>query len=252
MIDYEKLKLAHSLADKYCQDNKPRQMRTTSQYFEGKWKFYLDLKEGEKILFDWEYDNIDDMLEQLQELTQEEEPKPKYQRDDKVWTYTHGVIKYWLVDSVTWEPSFNDYRVNLHEPMGKASLMQSQLYPTKAALIEAQIAYWLKLDYDEQMLGILKGERVCPQCNQLVFGDYDCPCCMAAPEYPEIQPAPYVGNISVEKIQAAVDSSHVTAKFCTPVKECQHEDDGQLYSSGYPDVLHGISWKCKKCGDFYR
>ena len=143
MIDYEKLKMVHSLAEKYCNDNKPRKMRTSAQSFHGNWKFYLDIADGEKILFDCDYDNIDDMLAKLQELTQTEEPKAKYAVGQDVWFInifhepTYGTIER-ITQSIANEPDFI-YSFVMHE------LPEEELYHTKQALIEAQIEYWRKI-----------------------------------------------------------------------------------------------------------
>lgn len=134
MIDYEKIKLCHEM----CIKSK---------------RYHAVLIIG----VDWTYEiyecseligielTIDNLIAKLRELTQPEEPKAKYKVGDQVWTYTHGIIKSWLIEDIKWDVNFNDYRVNLSEPMGKASLKQSQLYPTRLALIEKKIDYWRDL-----------------------------------------------------------------------------------------------------------
>lgn len=78
MIDYEKLKLAHDLAEENniaIQYNLPNERLVT--------------------------DNIDDLLSLIQQLT---EPKPKYKVGDKVWFQYCGEIENKIVDeeSLSW------------------------------------------------------------------------------------------------------------------------------------------------------
>ena len=84
--------------------------------------------------------------DKLQQLTQ---PEQKYKEGDIVWTYGM-TIQDWKIDSIYYEPDRNDFRVNLSNPYGKASVMQSQLYPTRQFLIEAQIDYWQNLLNEEK------------------------------------------------------------------------------------------------------
>ena len=246
MIDYDKLKLAHELAHKFANKVDGNFVLISQQvdYFGGQEEnimYRSNLIKGGLIAC-----SLDDLIDKLKELTQEEEPKAKYTVGDMVFFINKNKIFEGVVDA----SGSNGYRVL---SQGKQWIYQDDdLYPTKAELIQAQIAYWQKLKqedcehdfstvfYDidkESYQGCSKchlprsgdltpGEIInpttkCPKCDQLIFGGYPCPCTMNMP----------------------VDSSHVQEKFCTPVNECQHKWDGELISKS-PNL-----GKCKFCGE---
>lgn len=218
MIDYDKIKLAHELAESYHKKTNYSVYIVTSSAFGcfGNGQFKLCLNQT-----NYDYENIDDLIAKLQELTQPEEPKAKREIGQR----------WWYLD----EANFMMY------PEPKSMLITAEnvnrywvdeeWFPTKSALLEAQLNYWQKL-YDEE-----ENDRrsicvvSCIKCNQLVFGGSDCSCS------------------KTDEASTYNDSSHVQEKFCTPVKECQHEAHEDFY---VPDS-HGIHhFRCKKCGEFYR
>lgn len=131
MIDYEKLKLVHELANK-CGSSL---------------HYAYQNKEGTHI----SWVDLDQLILELRELTQPEEPKTKYAVDDIVWILDEDVnlceFKVLDIDIIS-DPKYlcssirrmkddviyvNDYQ-NWY--------IEYQLYPTKQALIAAQIDYW--------------------------------------------------------------------------------------------------------------
>ena len=115
------------------------------------------------------------------------------------------------------------------------------MYPTKQSLIASQIVYWQSLLEPIPMR--------------------------------EIQEAPFLGILSREQIQCAVDS--VSKKECDherltvgcPVcdsykmdpnneyyknEECRHEPEMDIGKDSRPRFEKGNNPKCKKCGEFYR
>ncbi len=87
-------------------------------------------------------------------------PEVKYKIGDEAWTYAHGQIKDWAVDDIHWCSDNNDFRVGLinKSARGKGSFLQSELYPTKSELIEAQIEYWCsQKEYEPAFEGEIKG-----------------------------------------------------------------------------------------------
>jgi hypothetical protein len=152
MIDYEKLKKAHKLADKYTEMNFPRIVNISTIH--GKeilsWRlFCLEITDDSKLVFDWKFTTEDDLLDKLKELTQ---PEPKYKVGDEVWIVEDDECQSYVVDGISGS------RYYLSHPYNRGLIYESKLYPTKQALIEAQIAYWLslKIDEDAKELGMQK------------------------------------------------------------------------------------------------
>jgi len=129
MIDYDKLKLAHELILKV--DEKYAIATHAACTFDTYYRLYAQN-------CDWfeDYESIDELIAKLEELT---ESKPKYKIGDIVWFVI--LAREWLgieteIDAI----DDNKYHVSYGHWMH-----ENELYPTKAALIEAQIEYWISL-----------------------------------------------------------------------------------------------------------
>ena len=116
MIDFEKLKMAHELA-----------ANSEEYYFEGAFGINGD---SDYQIFDTNhdshgfFDNEDSLLEKIRELTQ---PEPKY-KPGETW---------WYIDD------YNEPQCFLINETNKDwSRKDDEWWPTKSALIEAQIKYW--------------------------------------------------------------------------------------------------------------
>jgi len=211
MIDYQKLKLAHELVEEYAELNRTCTSLSVTVRFlrddEIEYQFdFSGTDENEEI----ESTTLDDLIAKLQELGQ---PKSKYNAGQKVWSYTYGQMSSWKIDSIKWEPDLNDFRVNVRSKGGKASLLESQLYSTKAQLIEAQIEYWQsQREYQPPFEGEVKSFR-------------------------EIHPAPFKGKLTKEQIEKAVNY----------VPKCQHESTGDLHHLADGKLYH----TCDKCDDYF-
>ncbi len=125
MIDYEKLKIAHELAI----NNKLRLVLTMSA------EIYHELYIDGKIQL---FDDLDELINRLQELTK---PKPKYKIYDKVWRlndeYKPRCV---LIAHIDYD---NDTHV--YADTNEEWWLEEQLYPSKEALIQAQLDYWNSL-----------------------------------------------------------------------------------------------------------
>lgn len=142
MIDFNKIKIAHELAEKYAEQNSPRLISLTIRHQKDKldwFIFTLDIIEDMKLLFDWSFTTEDDLIAKLCELT---DTGSKYKAGDQVWTYTHGKMNDWFIEKIKWEQEFNDYRVDLKNDNGRGSFMGSDLYPSRNDIIMTQIEYW--------------------------------------------------------------------------------------------------------------
>lgn len=134
MIDFEKLKMAHKLA-----------ANSEEYYFEGVFGVngdpdYLVLNTDGECL--GTFDNEDSLIEKLQELTKPE-PEPKYKVGDAVWYLDLPVNKIHCA-RVT-KIRFGEYVIDGGVNGTKDDFIESELYHTKSALIEAQIKYWLDM-----------------------------------------------------------------------------------------------------------
>lgn len=147
MIDYDKLRIAHKL----CLKNG----YSFSCFFGGKditGYFEQELIGDNYIIYDIEagpildeYENIDDLIAKLQELTQKEEPKAKYKVGEFLYFINTNEPE-WKIESssVTCYPKPDGNNGFEYEFEGW-TIHENYLYPTKQALIETQIEYWQSL-----------------------------------------------------------------------------------------------------------
>lgn len=129
MIDYEKLKLAHDYLIKH--EIKAKIIHGLLIDEEGNHKGYLSLTPLNKdtITFNCFYD----LMKKLQELTQPE-PKPKYK--DAWFVSSHQTIECTKVEN---QEGYIYCSESHRDGFGRT------MYPTREALIEAQIEYWKSL-----------------------------------------------------------------------------------------------------------
>lgn len=273
MIDYDKLKIAHELADKLAKTEKRAVTISVCSWTYGEDPGYqyniFGCKENG-------YKTIDELITKLRELTEPEPVEPGYISEileevkpiNGVLTLPAG--DYIIKDNITYKATKIDKPEELTQPEPKYKtgdvlywkhasdsictlkvttikwyeedqkfgyldhgqpIFEDYLYPTKAALIEAQIEYWQKLKL-ESMTPPFEGEatgfngafKVCVGCKEPVS------CC----------------DCDIQRHQDQVD-----------IDRCQHESDGYFYKEnrkssvpyncdGFPDM------KCTKCGEFYR
>lgn len=246
MIDYEKLKLVHEFADKnlfYISTS-----ITSGDDGDRYCKFLATLLPNDND--NYCFDSIDDLIAKLRELTQPEEPKAKYAVGDEVFF-------------VGFEQQIIQDKISRIQKMTDGSFLfifdysptqnESQIYPTKQELIEAQIEYWHELaaewgiplicgtneksTQDDDMSPVLtECDHSWQSGTNIINGNY------SESIYPH----------SCWRCGIKFDSTIHGPKCHSDTEECQHESDGNYYSSWNPDVVDGIIWKCKKCGDFYR
>ena len=142
MIDYEKLKIAHTLT---------KQLPFSSYSFEcwcctgieSGYFYTLQYEDGAGMTHEYESENIDDLIEILKKFTP---PQPKYKVGQEVWfidctekngPISHGVLRYYEYR----EHLFGEHKY--FSCVGDGYYMPEDcLYPSKEALIKAQIDYW--------------------------------------------------------------------------------------------------------------
>ena len=194
MIDFEKLKLAYELADKYT--------KTTGNYCVIRTMFNTTipcsfLLDGDPSIAMYGYTNLDAIISALQELT-----KPtKYKIGQKIWYKSfdepaEGVIKA-IYDSIT----FDDIPCYLYSIDGIGEFEEAYLYASEYELISHQFEYWRHL--------------LEPHLNQ--FKSNEC-----LHDYEDCDLYDEGGKLSMKRC--------VKCGKCTK-KDCQHEPDENQYLS---------------------
>ncbi len=138
MIDTEKLKIAHELTKKLdghyveillgCDDEPSIKLMNENLHLH--------------LLTTW---NIDELITKLEELNK---PKPKYNVGDIVWRLNDEYNATSLLITEI-EYNHNEYLYLEHQEYCNEQIrpgwLEEQLYPSRDALIKAQIEYWHKL-----------------------------------------------------------------------------------------------------------
>ena len=217
MIDYEKLKICHQLAQTLS--NKTE----CSVHIE---VVFHELSAPEFVLIDASsnpdgeaYRDIDVLIKELHFLTQDK-PKPKYKVGQTVaYIDEDNIPQEFMIEGMCdfssisyWESKEDDLWYD-----------ESELFPTKQALIEHQIQYW----------------------QQKLIEEY-CP--------------PFEGPI--ERLSSCCSVHTGTTEECVDIQRnqdevdldgCQHESEGEVWIQQYADMsLITEYFKCKYCGEFYR
>ncbi len=223
MIDYQKLKVVHELAIKLPY---ARFIYKNNYHDEEVWfgVTYAGEKEEEGIFMQ----DIDELIETLKELTNAGEPKPKYKVGDEVFFLgDFGNTLKFIINGVDADSEEKYYSYEIDE-----WFLEEQLYPSKLALIEAQIEHWTELKNEEKSI---RSDNVSMQQN--------CPHESQTPD--------------------SKDNVHMCIKcfeeFCMP-DACLHESDGKSYLNtrlgmiAYDVYCSKPDWhyKCTKCGEFYK
>lgn len=142
MIDYDKLRMANELADKLPYESFHFDVwHTQDGYF-----YLLTFEDKDNMTNEFESENIDHLIAKLQTLTQ---PKAKYEDlkyepGNRVWRLNEEYEPYgFCIKGRGWENEI--MYLEISEDDGEMWWNESELYPTKLALIEAQIEYWEKM-----------------------------------------------------------------------------------------------------------
>lgn len=274
MIDYEKLRVAHEILDTV---EGFAWINTNYSCISGTCEYTLTLGLNPNKEDIFHFDDIDDLIEKLEELTH---PNPKYAVGQEVFVRFGDDIHQFKIDEIIHDDGF--WYLHYISDGGEGEFHQYRediIYPSREALIDAQINYWTGLRTPIH-------SKVCPKCGEKRVADGMCwamncdykECdhkytfesgfaCEKCGEnryrkIREIQQAPVVGNISKESAQHAAET---VSKICRKNEEkstheedmskasaCVHENDGLCHNMRRsPD---GTKWdsKCKHCGEFYR
>lgn len=142
-IDYEKLKIAHDIikrnADYYF----------NASFFDG--DVIFEIYKRIPDVFSDVTNNVDDLIAKLKELTQHEEPKPKYEVGQTLWFIDcDHTINSILIDEIDYcHPDLFYYK----DKRGDFISDRDKPYPSREAVIDAQIEYWKCLKNEEKTTG---------------------------------------------------------------------------------------------------
>lgn len=139
MIDYDKLKIAHELADKYVCYNHEN-CTLTNTYYARAYGHYYDIVTP--TLGTLNFKTIDSLISKLKELTQPD--KPKYEVGQEVW-FVRGSYTNFKPEK-SFVRGHQDGYINFFDRDNVVfQVLEEQVYPSREDLIESQIEYWHSL-----------------------------------------------------------------------------------------------------------
>ncbi len=211
MTDYNKLKIAHDLA------------------ITNKIRFHTKMEDGYDmhLLTDSGFatNNLDEFIEKLEELTQ---PKPKYEVGQKVWIPIGNKPEDIQIERIVHIENYWHYCTDF------GSYLESDVYPSKEFLIQAQIDYWTNLKIEA-----VSASKMCRKCGMQRM--LDGKCWNLGCDY--IEPQQSTCTEAIRKHHELEDEQ----------EPCQHESDDNLHTIvSLHSIISNAIFKCKKCGEFYR
>ncbi|HAT1745434.1 TPA: hypothetical protein I8Z16_001725 [Legionella pneumophila] len=247
MIDYEKLKEAHELM-LILSNNNGCSLRLT--FCDGKfWKYFLQINDKKDI---FEFNCIDDLITKLKELAQ---TKPKYALGDIVWLYDYSIneIQSFKIDAITLK-TFKYSGNCIEDGFAYEEIAEKDIYPSREALIDAQIEYWKGLKQDEIVpVEESQESKICPECGALA--DYLHICSYSTDSNSNKDSCDHIyagGGSGHDLSQMSMKCSKCGKNFGGVIHKanpaCEHEPTTEYYLA-YPYKKPN---KCKKCGEFYK
>lgn len=214
-IDYQKLQLAHELAEK-LREMQSREITIVHTFWDDSSPPY-QLFIGEPDYFDGNSINnldLDSLIMALQELTQ---PKPKYEIGQTVWFNDGQTPESFEIG----EKDIKFYTGSIK--IEYSGIAEEDIYPTMESLIDAQIQYWKSLKVDAVLdSGEITLEKAC--------------------EHPLTEKAWEADKGTVIR---CLDCDELIKDFC------KHESNQGMFRAGIREAYE-YHYKCIKCGEFYR
>ena len=262
MIDYQKLQLAHELASELARQNEFTFAIQVAIGYCGTINYML-----KAYLIDEQYMHIDELITKLRGLVKQE---PKYEIGQTVW---------FVVLSDNWNPI--ESTILQYDPLISKYFLagtwfrENEIYPSKEALIEAQMEYWICLKNEEistqesnmSMTSMHVNDALnypSPKFEEITTKDNDmseftplvfnCPFCSAkrsrrrpllhcCNEYEfSLIRTKFEGEIKGFDCSESIRKHH---ELEDGEELCQHEAEPKI---NYSNPLNDI---CKKCGEFY-
>lgn len=220
MIDYEKLQIAHEIGEK----------NDVSIYYAYKYK------NGEFIY----WVSLDQLHFEMKELNVQQKPQPKYKVGQNVYRLD-GANKPRLFNIDKFKCEFGEY---FYRDFDDIWWNESQLYPTREALILAQIEYW-------NSLGDTQDNQVQPDCKHVSKfnvinerGNINVTCYDCHKVLSEECKHDYKRGICIKCGHESLLGNQCKIK-------CIHESDGKHGLLTDP-FQYQFQYQCIKCGEFYR
>ncbi len=146
MIDYDKLKLAMNLAEKYY--NETGEMGVIELNFSFACHTYLHKLWINSVAHNCS--DIDEIITKLQSLLK---PETKYKLSDDVWFMHDGLLMCGIVDRINFYNECVIYHVSAIDD--GFTMGEGLLFSTRQALIEHQIKYWSNMqarDFEDEIV----------------------------------------------------------------------------------------------------
>jgi len=227
MIDYDKLKIAHTIASKI-----PGGLFICYFYSPDRLEFSF-------VSIEHEYygtKNIDDAILKLTELAK---PKPKYAVNSVVYALDgfNGIIEVKIVRSYV---TGIDETINIYVTDLGASYAESKLYPTREALIEAQVEHWQKVRCQGGGHDYATDSSICIYCDTIQHSQPTATIKGGTLALSEFETVKVRG---VERAVSEFDSGH---------EACPHErDENERLRSLENACGWTILYPCKHCKEYY-
>ncbi len=278
MIDYEKLKIAEEL----CEKNDGYYFKITVDSSCGLGRPLLCNKDS----YDEDFNNIDDLIAKLQELSK---PEPKYKVGQTVYICINDNIISFVINEIIKDIDYfyifyTDEGDYIDDGRSFDQYIEDELYPSREALIQAKIDYWkhLKQEHCEHCYSSMRYESVdggaglngilcCSNCGKdkpdrtlseekSTRSDdmskvcnhkfhFDCsPCeCNKISTLNEM----YISSTVCIDCNESIVLEFIICNQCGKHYKrdsgiCEHQSDGNMRLSMPPQ------YKCIKCGAFYR
>lgn len=229
MIDYDKLKHAHDLTEKYYEQTK---IMT--------WIKIIVPCISDLIGYQWttlhdcllKCEDIDELIAKLEEMTK---PEQKYALNSTVYALDgfNGIIELTIVRSYV---TGIDTTITIYVTDLGARYAESELYPTREALIEAQVEYWQKLRCQGGGHAYDTDSSICLYCDTKQFS----------------QPPKFEGK--VEGFTPETVKVRGVERAVSEFNSCTHErDESKERKLMYTPSEMGwvYVYACKHCKEYY-
>ena len=259
MIDYDKLNYAHDLTEKYYERTK---IMT--------WIKIMISSVSDLIGYQWtalhdcllKCEDIDELIAKLEEMTKTK-PKQKYAVGDVFWCIgSNGIFNFTITQKHL-------------ELIDEEIFDWSDVYPTREALIDAQVEYWQKLRCQDGLHAFCVDADECEYCdmkspyktqtvNKITIADRKCPKCdsiMSATAGRLTEDSPWIiscSNVKCHHIEELKTPETVKVRSVeravSEFDSCTHEHDASkarklMYTPSEMGWVY--AYACKHCGEFF-